>query len=364
MIGSYVWRDLRRNPRRSLTALAGMTLGIGLFSAVLFFIDGSSATMTERAIAPIPIDMQRVLSDPLGNQVRLTQHITPSRLKPGQRGHVTLALVNNSSHPANEVVIRDEPVPPLSYIPNSTTLDRLRVTDPAGDFPFAQGQAKLGLNLGTVPAKSKITLGYDVVADSAVESVPSLGPSASFSSREIGIPVKANTSEPLSLDELTRQISKIPGVARAEPLSLVDLDRGSLSAGPKRLPETVRVFGMDNRYLVQDPSIKIINGSYEPGSGLISAEAARALSIGPGGVVQIRVPGMSQPLSVRISGTTDVSRAKSLFYSREGKQLEQFVYVRNSVIVGPEVFSKTIIPAFQNVTTAPGTILRSRPSCR
>ena len=212
-----------------------------------------------------------------------------------------------------------------------------------------------------MPAKSKITLGYDVVADSAVESVPSLGPSATFSSREIGIPVKANTSEPLSLDELTRQISKIPGVARAEPLSLVDLDRGSLSAGPKRLGEAVRIFGLDNRYLEQDPSIKIINGSYEPGSGLISAEAARALSVGPGGVVQIRVPGMSQPLSVRISGITDVSRAKSLFYSREGKQLEQFVYVRNSVIVGPEVFSKTIIPAFQNVTTAPGTILRSRP---
>ena len=361
MIGSYVWRDLRRNPRRSLTALAGMTLGIGLFSAVLFFIDGSSATMTERAIAPIPIDMQRVLSDPLGNQVRLTEQITPSRLQPGQRGHVTLVLANNSSHPANEVVIRGEPSPPLKYVPNSATLDGLRMPDPEGGFPFAQGEAKLGLNLGTVPAKAKVTLGYDVVADSAVESVPSLGPSASFSSREIGIPVKANTSEPLSLDELTREISKIPGVARAEPLSSVDLDRGSLSAGPKRLPEAVRIFGLDNRYLEQDPSIKIINGSYEPGSGLISAEAARALSIGPGGVVQIRVPGMSQPLSVRISGITDVSRAKSLFYSREGKQLEQFVYVRNSVIVGPEVFSKTIIPAFQNVTTAPGTILRSRP---
>ena len=61
--------------------------------------------------------------------------------------------------------------------------------------------------------------------------------------------------------------------------------------------------------------------------------------------MQIRVPGMSQPLRVRISGITDVSRAKSLFYSREGKQLEQFVYVRHSVIVGPEVFTETIIPA-------------------
>jgi hypothetical protein len=90
MIGRSVWRDLRRNPRRSLTALAGMTLGIGLFSAVLFFIDGSSATMTARAIAPIPIDMQRLLADPLGNKVRLTEQITPERLQPGQRGHVTL----------------------------------------------------------------------------------------------------------------------------------------------------------------------------------------------------------------------------------------------------------------------------------
>ena len=166
-------------------------------------------------------------------------------------------------------------------------------------------------------AKSKVTLTYDVVADSAVESVPSLGPSASFSSREIGVPIKANTSEPLSLAELTHQISQIPGVARAEPLSLVDLAPGSLSAGSKRPPEAVRVFGLDHRYLEQDPSIRIVEGSYEPGSGLLSAEAARALSISPGGVVQIRVPGMSQPLSVRISGITDVSRAKSLFYSRE-----------------------------------------------
>ncbi len=361
MIGRYVWRDLRRNPRRTLTALAGMTLGIGLFSAVLFFIDGSSATMTARAIAPIPIDMQRVLADPLGNKVRLTEEITPSQLQPGQRGRVTLVLTNNSSHPANEVVIRDEPPPPLSYVRNTMTIDGSRTPDPGGEFPLAQGEGNFGLNLGTVPPKSAVTLAYDVTADAAVESVPSLGSSASFSSREIGVPVKANTSEPLGLDELTRQIGQIPGVARAEPLSLVDLDPGSLSAGPKRPQEAARVFGLDKRYLEQDPSIRIVEGSFEPGAGLLSAEAARALSIGPGGVVQLRVPGMSQPLSVRISGITDVSQAKSLFYSREGKQLEQFVYVRNSLIVGPDVFGKTIIPAFQNVTTAPGTVLRSQP---
>ena len=189
MIRRYVWRDLRRNPRRSLTALAGMTLGIGLFSAVLFFIDGSSATMTARAIAPIPIDMQRVLGDPLGNKVRLTEQITPSRLEPGEHGQVTLILANRSSHPANEVVIRDEPTPPLTYVPNSLTIDGSRMPDPGGEFPLAQGEAKLGLNLGTVRSNSKVALAYEVVADAAIESVPSLGPSASFSSREIGMPV-------------------------------------------------------------------------------------------------------------------------------------------------------------------------------
>src|SRR4029453_15587699 len=116
------------------------------------------------------------------------QRITPSNLQTGQRGHVTLVLTNNSSHPANEVVIRDEPPPPLSYVPNTMTTDGSRMPDPGGEFPLAQGEGNFGLNLGTVPPKSAVTLAYDVTADAAVESVPSLGPSASFSSREIGVP--------------------------------------------------------------------------------------------------------------------------------------------------------------------------------
>src|SRR5438093_856119 len=49
MIASYVWRDLVRNPSRSLATLAGIALGVGLFSAVLVFIDGSSASRPEGA---------------------------------------------------------------------------------------------------------------------------------------------------------------------------------------------------------------------------------------------------------------------------------------------------------------------------
>ncbi len=361
MIGSYVWRDLRRNPRRSLTALAGMTLGIGLFSAVLFFIDGSSATMTARAIAPLPLDMQRVLSDPLGNSVRLTERIDPSRLRAGQRARVTLVLANNSARPANEVVIRDEPPHPLGYAPDSTTVDGLPMPDIAGDFPLAQGEAKLGLNLGTVPAKTNVTVTYDVVAGSAVESAAELGQHATFSTREIPDPVRANASQPLGLSELTRRIAEVPGVARSDQLSFVDLAPGSLWSAATRPAESVRVFGFDQQYAEHDPSISIVRGSYEPGSGLLSAEAARSLGVELGGIVQLRLPGLRKPVPVRISGIADLSRAKSLFYSRQGKQLEQFVYVRNSVVVEPDTFAKVIIPAYRNVTTTPGTTLRSRP---
>src|SRR4029453_9952506 len=51
----YVWRDLVRNPRRTLASLVGLTLGVALFSGVLFFSDGAGATMTQRAIAPLTL---------------------------------------------------------------------------------------------------------------------------------------------------------------------------------------------------------------------------------------------------------------------------------------------------------------------
>lgn len=361
MISRYVWRDLVRNPRRSLSALAGIALGVGLFSAVLFFIDGSSASMTARAVAPLPIDMQRVLSDPLGNQVRLTERITPARMQAGETGRVNLELSNRSARPANEVVIRDEPPEPLLYVPGSTTVDRARLPDPGGDSPLAQGEAKLGLNLGTVPAKTTITVEYDVKASAAVDSTSSLGLGATFSSREIATPAPANASEPLSLATLTERIALIPGVTHADQLSLVDLAPGALRSDTRQLPDPVRVFGFDEDYRGRDPSIRIAAGSYEPGHGLLSAEAARALGVGVGDVVHLEVPGRGDALAVPISGITDLTQAKSLFYSRQGQQLEQFVYVRNSVVVGPEVFAGSIVPAFQNATTTTGRTIRSQP---
>src|ERR1700737_1884761 len=62
---SYVFKDLLRNPRRTLASVAGVALAVGLFSGIAFFVDSSSSQMTARAIAPVSIDMQAGLIRPL-----------------------------------------------------------------------------------------------------------------------------------------------------------------------------------------------------------------------------------------------------------------------------------------------------------
>ncbi len=119
-------------------------------------------------------------------------------------------------------------------MPGSTTVDGTRYPDPGGDSPLAQGEAKLGLNLGTVPARTSVTVTFDIEASTAVESASALGLAATFSSREIDTPAPANAAEPLSLAQLSEQIGRVPGVARADQLALVDLPPGSLRAGARR----------------------------------------------------------------------------------------------------------------------------------
>ena len=59
MFIKFVTADLIRNPRRTLSTAIGVLLGTGLFCAVLFFVDGLSASMTQRAVAPLPIDKEQ-----------------------------------------------------------------------------------------------------------------------------------------------------------------------------------------------------------------------------------------------------------------------------------------------------------------
>jgi hypothetical protein len=62
----------------------GVIVGVGLFSGVLFFIDGSGASMTRRAIAPVTLDMQRVLTTPIGGGIRFQQELADAALDAGR----------------------------------------------------------------------------------------------------------------------------------------------------------------------------------------------------------------------------------------------------------------------------------------
>jgi len=359
---TYVWRDLVRNPRRTLASLIGIALGVGLFSGVLFFTDGSGATMTQRALAPLALDMQRVLSSPLGQDLRLQEQIIPSgALRAGQEATVTLAVVNGGAEVANEVVVNDEPPPPLAYVHGTATLNGQPLPDVAGQSPLAQGLARSGLNIGSVPAGTTVTLTYVARANRAVGSVADLGVRGTISSREDVVPTPANAPKPLTLEQLRTRIATIPGVAAADGLAFVDLGPDSLRSGDAVVRTPVRVFAFDEHYQRHYPSIRVADGGFAPGAALVSAEASRTLAALPGDTVELSVPGRETPLSLPISGVVDLADAKPLFSSRKTSRLEDFIYVPDSIIVSPKVFDESIIPAFQAAAATRGNALKSFP---
>lgn len=357
---SYVWRELVRNRRRTLASMVGVSLGVGLFSAVLFFIDGSGATMTARAIAPLALDMQRVLTSPLGGGLRLEERVSArGSIEAGQTVTVTLRVVNGGADPAHDVAVGDEPVPPLRYVAGSARLNGAPLSDEGGRSPLAQGLAGLGRNIGTIAPGATATIAYMARADRAV-LVRELRLRARVSSRESIVPTPANGAREWTLEELRAQIETIPGVAAADGLAFVDLPPGSLRARGVTVREPVRVFAFDRRYRDHYPSIRIATGSLRSGAAMLSAEASRALGIGPGGSVVLRLPA-GRTLSLPISGVADLARARPLFYSRRSRKLEDFLYVPSSVIVSPSVFARTIIPAFRTESAALGGVVKNLP---
>src|SRR4029077_18389504 len=149
--------DLLRNPRRTLASMVGVLLGVGLLSAVLFFIDGSSATMTSRAIEPVALDIQRIVTaEP--SDLTLTERITDTgAIAPGDEATVEITATNGGTAPSNEVVIHDEPPRPLRYVRGTTTLDGHTVPDIEGDSPLSHGIAGFGMNVGRVPPGTSVT---------------------------------------------------------------------------------------------------------------------------------------------------------------------------------------------------------------
>src|SRR5438270_9217672 len=64
---SFIVPSIIRNPRRSGAYLIGSIIAAGLVSSVLFFVAASAHDMTQRAIAPVRVDLQAVALDSHGS---------------------------------------------------------------------------------------------------------------------------------------------------------------------------------------------------------------------------------------------------------------------------------------------------------
>lgn len=364
---AYVWRDLVRNPRRTAASMLGITLGIGLFSALLFFDDGSGATLTRRAIAPLALDMQAVINRPLGRSLRFEERlVAPTSLQPGQEADVVLTVVNDAPVAANEVVVSGEPPPPLTYVAGTTRKEVTggglqEVADVRAQSPLAQGLARTGLNLGTLAPGVKVTLTYRARAAAEVPRLQELPLQGRVSSREDVVPVRSNAAAQLPAARLEDEIGRLPGVAAADALSYVDLPGGSLAGGGSVVRDPVRVFAFGPSYQAHHPSVRVATGGFEPERAMVSAEAARALAVGTGASLTLTLPSAATPLTLPVSGIVDLAQARPLFSSRKTSKLDDFLYVPNVVIVDPPTFERSVVPAFRAIAAAEGNVVRSLP---
>lgn len=359
MLARYVIVDMVRNPRRTLSTMVGVTLGVGLFCGVLFFVDGLGASMTRRAVAPLPIDMQRIVTERVGGAVTLRQTVQASgTLARGGRTRVDLEVRNTSAVAANEVTVRSTQGGGLRFVTGSATRDGSTLRGFAGN-PFSHGPAGVGLNIGTVAPGTAHHFAYLVEA-SAPTALNDAAITSSFSSRESVSPVSANQPSTVPLDELAREIANVDGVAFANQLSLADLAPDALSIGGLRAAGRTKIFGFDGDYAHRDKTVKIVAGGLTPDGGVLSAEAAAALRASIGDTVTVALPDRSL-IDVKVTGIADLTRARSLFSSRRGGDLETFLYSPNAITVSPKVFAARVLPAYERAATTRGARLKNPP---
>ena len=353
----FVWADLIRNPRRTLSTAIGVLLGTGLFCAVLFFVDGLSASMTQRAVEPLPIDMQRILTEPVAGDLRLDLTVEPAgAVAAGAVVTVKMQLVNRGDVNANEVTLRSAPREGLTFVAGSAMVNGQTLGD--ADNPFSKGPVQAGMNLGLLAAGQSVSLSYQVKADQTGD----VGPDrfmATFATRESLFPVVANADERTDLHALAAQIKAVDHVAYASALMFADFPPAAL-ATDRPVKGALRVFGFDADYTAHDASIWIVEGEQQPGAVLVSVEAATELGLTVGAPAKLALPDGSS-IEISVSGIVDLTLARSLYTSRRGADFESFLYVPNAIVMDTATFSATILPAYARAVTTRGERVKAPP---
>jgi putative ABC transport system permease protein len=364
---SFTLRDLIRNPRRTLASVVGVALAVGLFSGIVFFVDSSAASMTQRAVAPVAIDMQAGVTSPMASPLALAEAVSGSALTAGQAAIVTLTVTNTAGRPFTSLLLKDELPTQLTYLAGSTTLNGKPLADVARTNPgdgsrLIESPLIGGLQAGDLAPRASSTVTYKAQANVAVPAVQAMPLHGTASSREEPAPVVANGPAALNLADLATQLSKLQGVATVDALGTLDLAAGSMKAGPSAVSQPLRVFAFDPAFAAHYPMVRITGGSYTTGTVLLSTDAATALGITPGGAVRLVVPGRVQPISLKVGGVADFTKADALFASRSADNQGEFVQVPNVVVVGMDLFANTILPALRVDAASPSPVLKALPT--
>ena len=105
----------------------------------------------------------------------------------------------------------------------------------------------------------------------------------------------------------------------------------------------------------------MLSGAITPATASVSAETARVLNVRVGDTVSLTVPGRRLPLSMRVGGITDLSRATPLFSSRQSTTLEKFIYVPYTMVVSYSIYHSKIVPSFERAVAARNSQIKSVP---
>jgi putative ABC transport system permease protein len=352
----YSLRDLLRNPRRTFASVVGVALAVGLFSSTAFFVDGSAARMTERAIAPVAIDMQAGLTSPLASSLTLAESIGggPS-IAAGQTATVTMLVSNTSDRPTSGLVVQDRIPAQLAYVAGSTNLNGKPLPDVGGDSPLTAG-----LTAGSLAVGGNLTVTYQVRATALVPALAGIPIRGTVVSAEDPTPAPANGLPPLSLAQLAARVGAVSGVSAVDQLAAIDLPAASLKAGVKSVGQPLRVFAFDPTFLLHYPMVRQTAGAYTTSTVLLSPDAAQALGAGPGSSVSLTVPGRAAPLQLTVGGLADFSKADPLFAARSAANQGEFVQVPNVLVVPLSTFG-TILPALKADAASSSPVLKSPP---
>ena len=349
----YVLRDLVRNPRRTLASVSGIALAVGLFASISFFVDSSSAQMTARAIAPVKLDMQAGLTNPLASPLSLSETSAGggAALHAGDRLTVTLTVRNKGGQQANAVKLTDTLAPGLSYVPATTTRDGRPLAD-AGDssapFPLAGG-----LSLGAIAPGTSTVITYMVTASAPTRFIAA----ATVQAAGDPTPVAANAPPPATLDQVIANIRALKGVSGAAPLASVTLPVGALPGAGSPL----QLLAFDPAYLQTFPLVQVTAGTYTPGTVMLSQAAADLTRVKPGQPLTIALPGQAAPLVVTTGAIGDFTNATPLFISRSPDTQGEFVASPYIAVVDIATFQSVVLPAVRADAASASPVLKSPP---